>query len=57
MEKIVCFFGAFALMAGFATSCGDDDDDEVFVQKKLVKLTNGGEISEFQYDSEGRCIA
>lgn len=57
MKKIVSFFGIFALIAGFVTSCGDDDDDEVFVQKKLVKLTNGDEISEFKYDSEGRCIA
>ena len=58
MKKIVGFFGIFALIAGFVTSCGDDDDDdEVFVQKRLVKLTKGGESSEFKYDSDGRCVA
>lgn len=58
MKKIVSFFGIFALIAGFVTSCGDDDDDdEVFVQKRLVKLTKGGESSEFKYDSDGRCVA
>ncbi|MDD5997361.1 MAG: hypothetical protein PUC42_10700 [Bacteroidales bacterium] len=58
MKKIVGFFGIFALIAGFVTSCGDDDDDdEVFVQKRLVKLTKGGDSSEFKYDSDGRCVA
>lgn len=58
MKKIVGFFGIFALIAGFVTSCGDDDDDdEVFVQKRLVRLATGGESSEFKYDSDGRCVA
>ncbi|MEE1083260.1 MAG: DUF4595 domain-containing protein [Paludibacteraceae bacterium] len=63
MKKFLCFFGIFALIAGFVTSCGDDDDDDGngtsggknVPQKKLRKLNDGNDSWEYVYDKEGRC--
>lgn len=50
MKKFLCFFGIFALIAGFVTSCGDDDDDDdgngtpggkTVSQKKLKEMNPG----------------
>ncbi|MBR6596522.1 MAG: DUF4595 domain-containing protein [Paludibacteraceae bacterium] len=66
MKKFLCFFGIFALIAGFVTSCGDDDDDDdgngtpggkTVSQKKLKKLVDGNESWEYVYDKDGRCTS
>lgn len=65
MKKFLCFFGIFALIAGFVTSCGDHDDDDgngtpggkTVSQKKLKKLVDGIRSWEYVYDKDGKCTS
>lgn len=72
MKKLLTYFSIAAIIAGFATSCGKDDDgndnskDNVSsIQKRLVKAErceyysetlNCGDIT-FEYDNQGRCVS
>lgn len=59
MKKLLNFFGVIALVAGFATSCKEEEnkDNENDHQKKLVKVVDNIFTYEFNYDNDGRCVS